>query len=191
MNPKHDKAGRFAGNGGGSEKAEAVPAPDGLETVFSPGHQHHARIYYDPKEGKYYDRHSDVYLEHHELDAYGLGANRPKHMSTKSKKPCSVPKFLSTEDILCEARKQSATVSRIKKGEKIVDAQNAKQGKEKPAGDQTTDYDGQKAGNLAQKAREKETADRPAQKGSDLAHPLGMGKLDPALSALAPKQKGK
>jgi len=45
----------------------------GLETVFSVGHQYHDRIYWDNREGKYYDRYSDVYLEYHQLKAYGLG----------------------------------------------------------------------------------------------------------------------
>ena len=45
---------------------------NGLETVFSVGHQYHDRIYYDAAEGKYYDRYSDIYLELNQLAAYGL-----------------------------------------------------------------------------------------------------------------------
>lgn len=44
-----------------------------LEQVFSPGHQWHNRIFYDRKEGKYYDRATDIYLEQDQLKAYGLG----------------------------------------------------------------------------------------------------------------------
>lgn len=36
--------------------------PAGLEPVFSPGHPYHTRLYYDPKEGSYYDRATDLYL---------------------------------------------------------------------------------------------------------------------------------
>lgn len=43
-----------------------------LETVFSPGHQFHDRIYYDAKEGAYYDRYSDIYLTLEQVRAFGL-----------------------------------------------------------------------------------------------------------------------
>ena len=44
----------------------------GLERVFSPGNQFFDRVFYDPKEGKYYDRYSDIYLEPDELKKFGL-----------------------------------------------------------------------------------------------------------------------
>ena len=54
---------------------KSTPAvhPAGLETVFSAGHQHHTRIYYDPKEGSYYDRATDLYLTLDEALAFGVG----------------------------------------------------------------------------------------------------------------------
>lgn len=45
---------------------------DGLERVFSVGSQWHDRIFYDVREGKYYDRATDIYLELSDLSAYGL-----------------------------------------------------------------------------------------------------------------------
>lgn len=44
----------------------------GLEVIFSVNHQLHDRIFYDKKEGKYYDRYSDIYLEYEDAKAYGL-----------------------------------------------------------------------------------------------------------------------
>jgi hypothetical protein len=45
-----------------------------LEQVFSKGHQYHGRIFYDTKEGAYYDLHTDFYLTLDEAQAvYGLG----------------------------------------------------------------------------------------------------------------------
>ncbi len=43
-----------------------------LETVFSEGHPHHYRIFYDAKEGKYYDAHCDLYITLSEAKAFGL-----------------------------------------------------------------------------------------------------------------------
>ena len=45
---------------------------NGLERVFSKGHQYHDRIFYDRKEGKYYDQATDLYLEDDELAKFGL-----------------------------------------------------------------------------------------------------------------------
>jgi len=51
----------------------AIVKRHGLENVFSPPNQWHDRIYYDSKEGKYYDAYSDVYLEQEQLKQFGLG----------------------------------------------------------------------------------------------------------------------
>lgn len=45
---------------------------NGLETVFSSGHQYHDRIFYDVKEGQYYDRHTDLYLTLDEAKSFGI-----------------------------------------------------------------------------------------------------------------------
>lgn len=45
---------------------------NGLERVFPKGHQFYDRIWYDPKEGKYYDRNCDFYLELEEMKRFGL-----------------------------------------------------------------------------------------------------------------------
>lgn len=46
-----------------------------LERVFPETNQWHDRIFYDPTEGKYYDKYSDVYLSLEEAHAFGLGWN--------------------------------------------------------------------------------------------------------------------
>lgn len=43
-----------------------------LETVFCVGHELRDVIFYDPKEGKYYNRESDFYLSDAEAKAFGL-----------------------------------------------------------------------------------------------------------------------
>ena len=45
----------------------------GLERVFSAGNQWFDRIFYDVREGAYYDRYSDIYLALDELAKFGLG----------------------------------------------------------------------------------------------------------------------
>jgi hypothetical protein len=45
---------------------------DDLETVFSENHQYHDRIVYDRREGKYYDKATDLYLTLAEAAAFGL-----------------------------------------------------------------------------------------------------------------------
>jgi hypothetical protein len=45
---------------------------DGLERVFPAGHQYHDRIFYDAKEGSYYDRHTDFYITLSEAKLFGL-----------------------------------------------------------------------------------------------------------------------
>lgn len=45
---------------------------DGLERVFPAGHQYHDRLFYDVREGSYYDRHTDLYLTLDEAHAMGL-----------------------------------------------------------------------------------------------------------------------
>lgn len=45
---------------------------DGLERVFSKGHELHDRIFYDVREGQYYDRGSDLYLTLAEAQAFGI-----------------------------------------------------------------------------------------------------------------------
>lgn len=44
----------------------------GLEHVFSEGHRHHNRIFYDPHEGQYYDKHTDLYLTLNQARIYGI-----------------------------------------------------------------------------------------------------------------------
>lgn len=43
-----------------------------LEQVFSVNHQYYNRIFYDYQEGKYYDRHCDLYLTLEQAKAFGL-----------------------------------------------------------------------------------------------------------------------
>ena len=45
---------------------------DGLERVFSPGHRYYNVLFYDKKEGKYYDLSIDMYLELSDLPRYGI-----------------------------------------------------------------------------------------------------------------------
>lgn len=45
-----------------------------LENVFPYSHQYYNRIMYDYREGKHYDRATDIYLEYEELKTFGLGA---------------------------------------------------------------------------------------------------------------------
>jgi hypothetical protein len=45
---------------------------DGLERVFSKGHQFHDRIFYDTKEGSYYDLSCDLYISLEEARAFGI-----------------------------------------------------------------------------------------------------------------------
>lgn len=41
-----------------------------LEVIFPETSQWHDRIYYDRKEGKYYDRYSDIYITVEEFQTY-------------------------------------------------------------------------------------------------------------------------
>ena len=45
---------------------------DGLERVFSKGHEHYDRLFYDVREGQYYDRATDLYLTLDEVRAFGV-----------------------------------------------------------------------------------------------------------------------
>lgn len=45
---------------------------DGLERVFPAGHQYHDRLFYDVREGSYYDRATDLYITLDEAKAFGL-----------------------------------------------------------------------------------------------------------------------
>jgi hypothetical protein len=45
---------------------------DGLERIFPEGHQYHDRIFYDAREGSYYDRGSDFYITLEQAKAFGL-----------------------------------------------------------------------------------------------------------------------
>ena len=45
---------------------------DGLERVFSAGHQYYDRIFYDVKEGEYYDRCSDLYITLEQVKTFGM-----------------------------------------------------------------------------------------------------------------------
>jgi hypothetical protein len=45
---------------------------NGLERVFPAGHQYHDRIFYDTREGKYYDRYTDFFLTLEEAQSFGL-----------------------------------------------------------------------------------------------------------------------
>ena len=51
---------------------ERYTPPFPLETVFSPGHQYHTRVFYDRVEGQYYDRSTDLYLSLDEARAMGI-----------------------------------------------------------------------------------------------------------------------
>lgn len=43
-----------------------------LEHVFSRNHQYYDRVFYDYREGKYYDRACDVYLTLDQAHAFGI-----------------------------------------------------------------------------------------------------------------------
>jgi len=45
-----------------------------LEIIFSEGHHLYDVIFYDSKEGQYYNRETDYFLTENELPAFGLGA---------------------------------------------------------------------------------------------------------------------
>lgn len=45
---------------------------NGLERVFSTGHQFYDVIFYDTKAGEYYNRSTDLYLSLEEVKAYGI-----------------------------------------------------------------------------------------------------------------------
>jgi len=45
---------------------------DGLEYVFSTGHELHEVIFYDPSVGQYYNRSTDLYLTLEETKAFGM-----------------------------------------------------------------------------------------------------------------------
>lgn len=47
-----------------------------LEIVFSEGHHLYDVIFYDSKEGQYYNRTTDFFLTENELGAFGLGASK-------------------------------------------------------------------------------------------------------------------
>lgn len=49
--------------------AEKSPASE-LERVFDVDHQYYNRIFYDYKEGKYYDQSTDLYLDNEETAAF-------------------------------------------------------------------------------------------------------------------------
>jgi len=44
----------------------------GLERVFSVGHQYYDRIFYDSAEGQYYDKAADMYLTLEEAKSFGI-----------------------------------------------------------------------------------------------------------------------
>ena len=46
----------------------------GLEPVFPENHEHGSRIFWDKFEGKYYDSHTDLYLEWNDLKAFNLAS---------------------------------------------------------------------------------------------------------------------
>jgi hypothetical protein len=45
---------------------------NGLERVFSEGHQFYNVIFYDVLEGQYYNKSSDLYLSLEEVKSYGI-----------------------------------------------------------------------------------------------------------------------
>ncbi len=45
---------------------------DGLEQVFSVGHEYHGRIFYDAKEGSHYDLATDLYITLEQAKSFGL-----------------------------------------------------------------------------------------------------------------------
>ena len=45
---------------------------NGLERVFSKGHQYYDRVFYDVRDGQYYDRVTDLYLTLEEAHAFGV-----------------------------------------------------------------------------------------------------------------------
>jgi hypothetical protein len=44
----------------------------GLERVFPKGHRYYDRLFYDTKEGMYYDLNTDLYLSTEEAKAFGI-----------------------------------------------------------------------------------------------------------------------
>lgn len=57
----------------------------GLERVFPKQHQHGDRVFYDPREGKYWDRHSDIFMGQEDLPKFGLGPR-----SNPERKSCGI-----------------------------------------------------------------------------------------------------
>lgn len=55
----------------------------GLEPVFSAMHQYHERIFYDPKEGKYYDSARDMFMTLEEARAFGIKGLQTMDVKTK------------------------------------------------------------------------------------------------------------
>lgn len=45
---------------------------NGLERVFPVGHRYHDRLFYDAREGSYYDLHRDWYIGLDEAAVFGL-----------------------------------------------------------------------------------------------------------------------
>lgn len=61
-----------------SEHAEIIQryaANNNLEIIFSEGHHLYDKIFYDVREGTYYNRETDYFLTESELPAFGLGAS--------------------------------------------------------------------------------------------------------------------
>lgn len=50
-----------------NDEASDYAKRNGLETVFHKLHEFRNRIFYDPKNGSYYDRNSDVYISVNEF----------------------------------------------------------------------------------------------------------------------------
>ena len=45
---------------------------NGLERVFPDGHRYADRLFYDAREGSYYDKHTDLFLTLAEAAGFGL-----------------------------------------------------------------------------------------------------------------------
>ena len=61
-----------ATSGRARNEAFGREAMDGLERVFSKGHQFYNRIFYDVKEGSYYDLSCDIFISLEEARSFGV-----------------------------------------------------------------------------------------------------------------------
>ena len=58
--------------GGTGPRDQGASTMNGLERVFPIGHRYHYRLFYDPREGSYYDKSTDMFITLQEAATFGL-----------------------------------------------------------------------------------------------------------------------